>query len=97
MNAPDASQKITTYQTAELNSAFNAEHGHAGITLIENRETLLKKRRMETPTVTSVPRATPLEVIQNQEQNQERGTPEQLLDRSHTCRQHQRADVANWR
>ena len=39
MNAPDASQKITTYQTAEHNSAFNAEHGHAGTTLTENRET----------------------------------------------------------
>ena len=97
MNAPDASLKITTYQTAELNSSFNAEHGHAGIKLIENRETLLKKRRMETPTVTSVTRTTPLEVIQNREQNQERGALEQLLDRSHICRQQQRADVAGWR
>ena len=95
MNAPDASRKTTTNQTVEHNSAFNAELGHAGITLIENRETLPKKGRMETLTVMSVARATPLEVIQNQEQKAERGTPEQLLDRSHTCRQHQRADVAN--
>ena len=69
-------KKSKTYQNAELNSAFNAEHGHAGIILTENRETLLKKRRMETPTVTSAKRTTHLEVIQNQEQNQERGTPE---------------------
>jgi hypothetical protein len=56
-------KKITTYQSAELNSAFNTEHGHIGIILTENRETLLKKRRIETPTDTYAKKATHLEVI----------------------------------
>jgi hypothetical protein len=97
MNAPDASQKITTYLIAEPNSAFSAKHGHVGITLTENKETLLKKGKMETHTVTSAKKPTRLEVTQNQERNQERGTPEQLLHRGPTCRQQQRVDGARWR
>ena len=73
---------------------MNAPDASLKITTYRTAE--LKKRRMETPTVTSVTRTTPLEVIQNQEQNQEKGTPEQLLD-SRGYRQQQRADVAGWR
>jgi hypothetical protein len=69
MNAPDERRKTTTNQTVEHNSAFN---GHAGTTLIKSRETLPKKGSMETLTVTSVARATPLEAIQNQGQKEGR-------------------------
>jgi hypothetical protein len=70
---------------------------NVGIIHTGNKETLHGKRRMETPTVSYAKKATHLEVIQNQEQNQGRGTPEQLLDRGHTCRQQQRVGGARWR
>jgi hypothetical protein len=97
LNGPDASKKITTYQIAEPNSAFNAKHRNVGIILRENKETLHTKRRMETHTVTSARKPTHLEVIQNQEKNQGRVTPEQLLQIGHTCRQQQRVGGARWR
>ena len=42
--------KIITYLIAELNSGFSAKHGNVGITLTENKDTLLKKGKMETHT-----------------------------------------------
>ena len=68
MTAQDASQHITIAQTARDNSVFSADHGNARMMITESRET--RKRRQKTPTVTSAAIATPLEVTQDQEQNE---------------------------